>query len=96
MGIDVGSALVVGLPFEDVVEDWEEYEEKYSAELDIISPQYDADNDECILGYKVAGVNYTYDEIDPETLESDIKEAKENFFKLTGKHAKVYVSPHVW
>jgi len=96
MGIDVGSALVVGLPFYDVVEDGDEYYEKYAGELDNISPYYDADRGDRVLGYKLAGTDYTYDEVNPEELLKNVLEAKEKFLKLTGKEAKVYVSPHVW
>lgn len=96
MGIDVGSALVVGLPFYDVVEDNDEFYEKYDGDLDQISPYFDADSDCCILGYRIAGTDYTYDEVSMDTFLQDISEAKQKFLKLTGKEAKVYVSPHVW
>ena len=95
MGIDVGSALVVGLPLYDVVESTGEYYEKYEDDLDRISPYYDADPEHCLLGYKICGTDYAYDELSSNFLEK-ITTAQVKFKNLTGKDAKIYVSPNVW
>lgn len=97
MGIDTGSALVVGLAAPEVCENYNEFEEKYYIEdMSHIAPYYDADFEDCLIGFKLGGTDYDYDEIDPNTIMDEISIAKKKFFELTGKEAKLYVSPNVW
>jgi len=95
MGIDIGSALVVGLPAEDFCANYDEFDDKYECELDCISPYYDADFEYCLIGVKIAGKDFTYNEL-PDNISDVIEKAKEKFKQITGKDAKVYVTPHVW
>lgn len=94
MGIDVGCALVVGLPFYDVVESGDEYYEKYDFTLSRVSPLYDCPSDECLLGVPVAREDYTYREIKGDILQL-VEDAKEKFKQITGKDGKLYVSADV-
>jgi len=105
MGIDIGSALVVGLPYEDVYEahttsgdscaeysfdDW--LDDKHISRF---SPYYDANYQDCVFGFKVAGTDYTYDELEDNYADT-IDRLRSKFYKLTGKVAKVYVTADVW
>lgn len=95
MGIDTGSALVVGLPFDDVVDCSDEYYEKYDGCLSLVSPWFDCDHDDTLLGIILYGKDFAYQEIDETTLMQKITAAQHQFKKLTGKDGKLYVSPNV-
>lgn len=94
MGIDVGCALVVGLPFYEVVESSGEYYEKYEDVLDIASPTFDCDHDRCLLGVFIASEYYEYQEITGD-VQSLIDEALDRFRQVTGKQGKLYVTANV-
>lgn len=95
MGIDTGSALVVGLPAPDVCEDYDEFYDTYDGELDTFSPYYDGDFDDRLVGVKIVGTDWTYQEVPANLLEL-IGEASVKFVGLTGKQPKVYVTANVW
>ncbi len=95
MGIDTGSALVVGLPFFDVVEGVDEFYQKHELNLSIVYPWYDCDYENCLIGVMLHGKDFEYDEIDETTLMQNITTAQHKFKKLTGKDGKLYVSPNV-
>lgn len=95
MGIDTGSALVVGLPFYDVVDSDDEFYDEYCSALSRISPWYDCDSDECLIGIVLYGEDFAYQEINETTLMQKITSAQHQFKKLTGKDGKLYVSPNV-
>lgn len=97
MGMSIGCKLIVGLPFYDVVEDYDEYYEKYDGDLDTASPYYDSDSDpdDRILGVNVVSASWSYKEIDLVNLNKDIFVASLKFEKLTGKVPKLYISANV-
>ena len=94
MGMSISGVLVVGLPFYDLCADSEDFYEHYENDFDRISPCYDADNDLCIVGWCVARGYYEHAEVSEEALNS-IAGLKEEFEKVTGKAAKLYVMPWV-
>lgn len=94
MSMSVKGVLVVGLPFNDVCQDSDEFYEKYEDIFDRVSPYYDASNDDCVVGYVVANGYYTYKEVTDEKLDS-IPYLKDAFKNATGLDAKVYVMPNV-
>jgi len=105
MGIDTGSALVVGLPYKEMffvymedqspAEDADFYDWVYGKDMSVFSPYYDADGEDCLFGFKVAGTDYTYGELE-DNYEDTISMLRSKFYKLTGKVAKVYVTANVW
>lgn len=94
MGMSISGVLVVGLPFNDVCQDSDEFYEKYEDIFDRVSQYYDASDDDCVLGYVVASGYYTYKEVTDESLDS-LHSFKDAFKDTTGLDAKVYVMPHV-
>lgn len=94
MDMSISGVLVVGLPFDEVCEDSDDWCENYEDALERISPMYDADNSDCVVGWCLARGYYTFTEVDEETL-SGIPELKAEFKELTGKDAKVFVMPLV-
>lgn len=94
MGTSISGVLVVGLPFDEVCEDYEDFCTHYDHELDRISPYYDADDSDCIVGYTVSSGYYAASPVLDEQL-GYIEGFKERFKKLTGKDAQLYVSPNV-
>ena len=103
MGIDIGSALVVGLPYEDICEVYKSSVDStevpfynWTEEKDIsrFSPYYDADYQDCVFGFKVAGTHYTYDEVGEDYVNS-VNTYSNIFYKLTGLKPKLYVTADV-
>lgn len=92
MGIYYSGVIVVGLPFEDLCQNSDEFYEKYEGKLDRVSPYYDADNDACLIGivYDVSK-DYQFKELPIEPLV--FEKIKELFKSITGKDAKVYLGP---
>lgn len=95
MGMDIGAALVVGLPSEEVC-DYEEFYDKYDGELDDFSLYYDADWEARIVGYQLAGETWMWSEVNVDTFKDDVDNLKQKFKELTGKDAKVFVTANVW
>lgn len=94
MGTSISGVLVVGLPFDEVCEDYEYFCTYYEHELDLFSPYYDADYSDRIVGYTVSSGYYAASLVLDEQL-GYIQGFKERFKKLTGKDARLYVSPNV-
>lgn len=100
MSADTSASLVVGLPFKEVCNDMDEYEAlsnnpEYlqSAELEIISPYYDAYLKDCLVGFTLASSGaYNYKEISENFA---ITKNKELFETVTGKKAKFYLTPYI-
>lgn len=95
MGIYYSGVIVVGLPFEEVCESADEFYEKYEGELDKISPYYDAVPHACLVGlvWQVSG-DYRFKELTVSDGDGILLQSfKERFKKVTGKDAKVYLSP---
>jgi len=95
MGIDIESAIMVGLPREelgnlDILEDFIDGEE-----LECCPYCYDGDgNDDSIVGFA-----FKRSDSWPSELEWDqtkIDELKVKFKDVTGQDAKVWLSPWVW
>lgn len=94
MGMSISGVLVVGLPFDEVCEDSADFYENYDDVFDRISPYYDADNSDCVVGWCLARGHYKHTEVSEETLDS-IAGLKAEFREVTGKDAKVFVMPNV-
>lgn len=91
MGIYYSGVIVVGLPFEDLCENSDEFYEKYEGKLDRVSPYYDADNDACLIGIVYAvSKDYQFKEISDQLV---FEKNKTLFKEITGKDAKVYLGP---
>lgn len=102
MGIDIGSSLVVGAPksdynIEEIDYDGEYWYERYESWLSRVSPYYDAEDDDCIFGIEITSPDdFSYGELNCETLMDDINAAKKKLKEVFGIDAKLYVSPNVW
>ncbi len=94
MGIDIGCALVVGLPFYEVVEDEEFFWRSYEGSLSCFSPYYDAEYGDCLIGISLGGTDYKYEEL-TENVSAEIVKARKYFKDITGLDAKVFVTPNV-
>ena len=95
MSTQYSAVILVGLPFSEVFNSMDEYEEfdygvHNRAELEVISPYYDADLEDSLVGLKlVSSSNYSYKEI---ANEIQTEKNRELFKLLTGLTAKVYLS----
>ena len=94
MGMSISGVLVVGLPFDEVCEDIDDFCENYEDSFECISPYYDADDSDCVIGFVVARGYYTFNEITDEDI-AFIPSLKAAFKENTGKEAKLYVMPWV-
>lgn len=92
MGVEYSAQIIVGLPRSEITD----RELIDNADLEVCSPYYDGSG----ASYAIAGFEYLdsgdYDNTelvwDPEKIE----QLKQKFYKLTGQHAKVYLSTHGW
>ena len=92
--------LVVGLPFTEVCKNFDEYDllnnnplYLQSSRLEIITPYFDADLHDCLVGFVLVSSNvYNYKEINESI---SITKTKELFELVTGKKAKFYLTPHI-
>ena len=94
MGIHTSAVIAAGLPFGEFTDEDRRDELIEVGELEVISPYYDADLENCIIGVTVASTG----RYKPAELELDLIEVmnlKGEFFKLTGESAKLYLSPLV-
>lgn len=96
MGIDTDAAIMVGLERGDL-EDMENLEDLIDNEdLETCPPYYDGSGD------SGAVVGFCYQIADcyaPTEIEWDfpaIEKLKANFKKITGRDAKVWLSPMIW
>lgn len=92
MGIYYSGVIVVGLPFEDLCENTDEFYEKYEGKLDRVSTYCNASNDDCLLGIVYANSrDYQFMELSNDHLLFEKNKAL--FKEITGKDAKVYLGP---
>lgn len=97
MGIDINGVMIVGCPGEDLIYRAGGATNLYKLieelSFDYAAPYFDADLEECIIGYMV-------EEVVPEDkLEewvSEVKEKMEGFYDETGECAKLYGMQNVW
>lgn len=90
MGIDYRAAVFVGLPRCEI-EDQELIE---NGDLDVCPPYYDGNSaDHAIAGLEYSG-SETYGASEFAWDQAKVDELKAEFKKLTGKDAKVYLSPY--
>ena len=94
MGMSISGVLVVGLPFDEVCEDSDDFYENYEDVFERVSPYYDADNSDCVVGFVLAKGYYTFDEVSDDDI-AFIPSLKAAFKENTGKDAKVFVMPLV-
>ena len=95
MGINVSAVLIVGLPSEELG-DYTYYSEVLEGlGLSTFSPYFDSDFSDWIIGIDVAySGDYCCSEVG-DYLDRHIEEAKQEFFTLTGKHGKLFISPDI-
>lgn len=92
MGIDYSAVIVVGLWSEDLPKDFDEIEN-----IECIQPYYDAPTEHSLWGIVIEySEDYNATEINLDVLSHPIKIAKENFKRITGLDAKVYLSTRGW
>lgn len=111
MGVEYRAAIVVGLPYSDMGEfldekcqpqgDEEDDRDPRDVleELDLawVSPYYDANLSDCVIGYAVdESGDYCETELNLKELETDVAKYKALFKKTTGLDAKVYLMPYGW
>lgn len=98
MGIRYSAAIVVGLPYEELCSD--DFLEKHdyddwASEHDIedVSPYYDADREDWVVGFickrspDFAWSTFEWD-------QAMVDELKQRFNELTGKEARVFITPY--
>lgn len=98
MSISYSAKIVVGLPFNEVFNTVGEFEKVaygndllQSTELEIISPFYDAGLDDSLVGIVLVGTgSYNYKEI---ATNFETQATRKLFKEVTGKEARVYLSP---
>ena len=101
MGIDISSATIVGLPYDEFIE---QYQKNYTddaqelidqllddGELDYASPWYDSSRDNWVIGYASSDWDIATNEFTKE-----ITETKDRFIEHFGFEPKVFVSAHVY
>jgi hypothetical protein len=92
MGIDYSAVIVVGLWSEYLPKDFDEVEN-----IECIQPYYDAPTEHSLWGIVIENSeDYNATEINLDVLELPIKVAKENFKRITGLDAKIYLSTRGW
>lgn len=107
MGIDISSAKIVGLPYDQFIEKCEHSQRLLhdnaedaqelidhlldDGELDYASPWYDSSRDNWVIGYNVSDWD-----ISVEEFVKELSETKERFIKDFGFEPKVFVSAHVY
>ena len=97
MGIDIGSKLLVGLPYEEIVDYVEFDEDEYNLEdflyemgIESCSHYYDSPLDARVYGIPVKCNGNSVSEV-----LSLLVEAQNKFLGLIGKNGKVYQLPDV-
>lgn len=101
MSIDISSATIVGLPYDQFIE---QYQKNYTedaqelvdrllddGELDYASPWYDSSRDNWVIGYTSSDWNISVEEFTKE-----LTETKDRFIEHFGFEPKVFVSAHVY
>ena len=99
MGIEYSARIVVGLPKDELDDYFEGVENIYQhvedSGLYIVSPYYDADYDDCLFGVLVERCyDYSYSEIDENSLAANVVAAHKMFTEVTGKVGKLYLSTY--
>ena len=96
MGIDIGCAIVVGLPADDLEleDDVDLYDFIEDNGLEYTSPWYDSGVSQGVVGYFVADTG-RYNDYDLTTLNDNIHKAMTKFVELTGQQPRLYLSNHV-
>ena len=92
MGIDYQATIIVGLPRSEF--DSAEFIEE--EDLHVCPPYFDGNSDDMAIAgffYKKSG---TYRAAEISFDQGKINELKAKFKELTGKDAKIYLSPNGW
>ena len=93
MGVEYRAVVLVGVPWRDVPDDvldrlYEDYDE-----FSVISPHYDADRADCLVGIVVCQTgDYDYAQADLDRLK--IAKAFKSVKEQLGVEGKLYLSPH--
>jgi hypothetical protein len=96
MGVDYNAAIMIGLPRGELshLQDLEDMLDE--EELEVCAPYYDGDSDDnAIVGfpYQVSG---TYRPSTMEWDQAEVDKQKARFKRVTGREAKVWLSPMGW
>lgn len=97
MSVSYSAQIFVGLPFKEVFNSYEEFDNFYygkhmATELEIASPYCDADCEDCLVGISLVSTSmYQYKEIANTITTEGVRKL---FRELTGKEAKVYLTVH--
>lgn len=94
MSIDYSAVVAVGVQRKDI-EDFGKYEELIDdCTLEVFSPYYDGSSaDDAIVGFAY-GETSDYSSTELVWDQRKIDDLKEEFAKLTGMQAKVWLTPH--
>lgn len=93
MGIEYKAVVLVGVPWQDVPEDVRDRLEEDFEEFSIISPYYDADRADCLVGIVVNQTrDYNYSQLDLD--RSKVAKAFKSVKEQLGVDGKLYLSPH--
>lgn len=95
MSISYSAKIVVGLPFKEVFDTEDEFEEFYykhsGVHTEVIQPFHDAGLEDSLVGIPlVETTSFNYKEV---ATSIETQKSRELFKQLTGKEAKVYLSP---
>lgn len=95
MSIDSDCGIMVGLPYEDILQDEGDSLDEMIAdgELECTSYYYDSSPNQNIIGFWAVYGHAA--EFDLTSLEHDVQEAKSRFFDLLGQEGKIYVGLHI-
>lgn len=95
MGIDIGSKLLVGANYPKISHiidsDGDRVDQLYGLGIETASPWFDADLEDCFVGYSVP--NST---VPDDNWHKLVKEKAELFEKVTGVKAVIFGGANVW
>lgn len=107
MGIDTRAVVVVGYTYDEIHEVYDKWEESTDEgdchfyewcednKLEMISPYYDANNENCLFGTVIFTTgDYQFGELNVGQL--DIIDAEQELIDKFGEAPSVFLSPYVW
>ncbi|AUR92267.1 hypothetical protein NVP1170O_154 [Vibrio phage 1.170.O._10N.261.52.C3] len=98
MGVDISGGLLVGAPVSEVCYNEDHYDcvHEFADDkgMDLYSPWYDAESDNCTIGYSLPRVDPLSEDF-PTWVES-VKHKARLFKELTGTDAKIIGMQDVW
>lgn len=106
MGIDIAGGLIVGLPAKEVEipeehltvnGDSMEECQYFSEVMDYMSPYYDSDPEDWVVGFKISNGPECWDRwgMEFEYWLDDLDELADKFYEITGKKPRLIGMQHV-